>query len=115
MEAPPDNPNEYVRLKRFLPGLFETMVDWMTTHLAGVHLLGVRVCVFGRLIRRTETPDTRAFLFVSHLRFTLKGNSQRILQSAHLHKTFGISGEFFTRASSPYMRSTKFALFGRAG
>src|SRR5206468_5605021 len=33
MEVPPDNPNEYVRLKRFPPGLFETMVDWTTTQL----------------------------------------------------------------------------------
>ena len=28
MEAPRDNPDEYVRLKRFPPGFFETMVDW---------------------------------------------------------------------------------------
>jgi pimeloyl-ACP methyl ester carboxylesterase len=33
MEAPRDNPNEYVRLKRFPPGLFETMVDWTMTQL----------------------------------------------------------------------------------
>jgi len=33
LEVPPDNPNEYVRLKRFSPGFFETMVDWTTTHL----------------------------------------------------------------------------------
>ena len=33
MEAPRDNPNEYVRLKRFPPGFFETMVDWTTTQL----------------------------------------------------------------------------------
>src|SRR5215204_4126144 len=33
MEVPPDNPNEYVRLKRFPPGLFETMVDWTTTQV----------------------------------------------------------------------------------
>jgi len=33
MEVPRDNPNEYVRLKRFPPGLFETMVDWTTTQL----------------------------------------------------------------------------------
>jgi pimeloyl-ACP methyl ester carboxylesterase len=33
MEAPRDNPNEYVRLKRFPPGLFETMVDWTTTQV----------------------------------------------------------------------------------
>lgn len=33
MEVPPDNPNEFVRLKRFPPGLFETMVDWTTTQL----------------------------------------------------------------------------------
>jgi pimeloyl-ACP methyl ester carboxylesterase len=33
MEDPPDNPNEYVRLKRFPPSLFETMVDWTTTQL----------------------------------------------------------------------------------
>ncbi len=33
MEVPPDNPNEFVRLKRFPPGLFETIVDWTTTHL----------------------------------------------------------------------------------
>ena len=32
-EVPPDNPNEYVRLKRFPPGFFETMVDWTTTQL----------------------------------------------------------------------------------
>jgi hypothetical protein len=33
MEVPPENPNEYVCLKRFPPGFFETMVDWMTTQL----------------------------------------------------------------------------------
>src|SRR5687768_10246656 len=33
MDVPPDNPNEYVRLKRFRPGFFETMVDWTTTQL----------------------------------------------------------------------------------
>jgi pimeloyl-ACP methyl ester carboxylesterase len=33
MEVPPDNPNEYVRLKRFPPGFFETLVDWTTTQL----------------------------------------------------------------------------------
>jgi pimeloyl-ACP methyl ester carboxylesterase len=33
MEVPPDNPDEFVRLKRFPPGLFETMVDWTTTQL----------------------------------------------------------------------------------
>src|SRR5687767_4637153 len=33
MEVPPDNPNEWVRLKRFPPGFFETMVDWTTTQV----------------------------------------------------------------------------------
>jgi len=33
MEVPPDNPKEWVRLKRFPPGLFETMVDWTNTQL----------------------------------------------------------------------------------
>ena len=33
MEVPPDNTGEYVRLKRFPPGLFETMVDRTTTQL----------------------------------------------------------------------------------
>jgi pimeloyl-ACP methyl ester carboxylesterase len=33
MEVPPDNTDEYVRLKRFPPGFFETMVDWTTTQL----------------------------------------------------------------------------------
>jgi pimeloyl-ACP methyl ester carboxylesterase len=33
MEVPPDNPKEYVRLKRFPPGFFETMVDWATIQL----------------------------------------------------------------------------------
>ena len=33
MEVPPDNPKETVRLKRFPPGFFETMVDWTTTQL----------------------------------------------------------------------------------
>jgi pimeloyl-ACP methyl ester carboxylesterase len=33
MEVPPDNPNEHVRLKRFPPGFFETMVDWTTRQL----------------------------------------------------------------------------------
>ena len=33
MEVPRDNPNEWVRLKRFPPGLFETMVDWTTTQV----------------------------------------------------------------------------------
>jgi uncharacterized protein len=33
MEVPPENPNEYVRLKRFPPGFFEMMVDWTTTQV----------------------------------------------------------------------------------
>lgn len=33
MEVPPDNPNEWVRLKRFPPGFFESIVDWTTTQL----------------------------------------------------------------------------------
>ena len=33
MEVPPDNPKESVRLKRFPPGFFETMVDWTTTQV----------------------------------------------------------------------------------
>ena len=33
MEVPPDNPNEYVRLKRFPPGFFEMMADWTTTQV----------------------------------------------------------------------------------
>jgi pimeloyl-ACP methyl ester carboxylesterase len=33
MEAPRENTDEYVRLKRFPPGFFETMVDWTTTQL----------------------------------------------------------------------------------
>ncbi|HET6977450.1 MAG TPA: alpha/beta hydrolase [Pyrinomonadaceae bacterium] len=33
MEVPPDNPNEFVRLRRFPPALFETIVDWTTTQL----------------------------------------------------------------------------------
>ena len=33
MEVPPDNPNESVRLKRFPPGFFETMVDWTTAQV----------------------------------------------------------------------------------
>ncbi|HEX3247779.1 MAG TPA: alpha/beta hydrolase [Pyrinomonadaceae bacterium] len=33
MEVPPDNPNEFVRLRRFPPGLFETIVDWATTQV----------------------------------------------------------------------------------
>ncbi len=33
MEVPADNPNEFVRLKRFPPGFFEMMVDWATTQL----------------------------------------------------------------------------------
>jgi len=28
MEVPSDNPNEDIRLKRFPPGFFETIVDW---------------------------------------------------------------------------------------
>jgi pimeloyl-ACP methyl ester carboxylesterase len=35
MEVPPDNPNEHVRLKRFPPGFFESMVDWTTTQVRG--------------------------------------------------------------------------------
>jgi pimeloyl-ACP methyl ester carboxylesterase len=35
MEVPPDNPKEWVRLKRFPPGFFETMVDWTTTQIRG--------------------------------------------------------------------------------
>ena len=37
MEVPPDNPNEYVRLKRFPPGFFEMMVDWTTAQLRRRH------------------------------------------------------------------------------
>ena len=33
MEVPPDTPNEHVRLKRFPPGFFESMVDWTTTQI----------------------------------------------------------------------------------
>jgi hypothetical protein len=33
LEVPPDNPNEYVRLKRFPPGFFEMMVDWTRAQL----------------------------------------------------------------------------------
>ena len=33
MEIPRDNPNEWVRLTRFPPGLFEMIVDWTTTQL----------------------------------------------------------------------------------
>ena len=33
MEVPPENPKEQVRLKRFPPGFFETMVDWTTTQV----------------------------------------------------------------------------------
>jgi pimeloyl-ACP methyl ester carboxylesterase len=33
MEVPPDNPNEWVRLTRFPPGLFEMIVDWTNTQL----------------------------------------------------------------------------------
>ena len=33
MEVPPDNPKEYVRLKRFPLGFFEAMVDWTTTQV----------------------------------------------------------------------------------
>jgi hypothetical protein len=33
MEVPAENPNEYVRLKRFPPGFFEGMVDWTTTQV----------------------------------------------------------------------------------
>jgi uncharacterized protein len=33
MEVPRDNPNEWVRLKRFPPGFFETMVDWTMMQL----------------------------------------------------------------------------------
>jgi pimeloyl-ACP methyl ester carboxylesterase len=35
MEVPPDNPKEWVRLKRFPPGFFEMMVDWTTTQVRG--------------------------------------------------------------------------------
>jgi len=33
MEVPRDNPGEYVRLKRFPPGFFQTMVDWTESQL----------------------------------------------------------------------------------
>jgi pimeloyl-ACP methyl ester carboxylesterase len=33
MEVPPDNPNEWVRLKGFPPGFFKMMVDWTTAQL----------------------------------------------------------------------------------
>ena len=35
LEVPPNNPNEFVRLKRFPPGWFEMMVDWTTTQVRG--------------------------------------------------------------------------------
>ena len=35
MEVPPDNPNEWVRRKRFPPGLFGMIVDWTTTQVRG--------------------------------------------------------------------------------
>jgi pimeloyl-ACP methyl ester carboxylesterase len=35
MEVPPDNPNEWVRRRRFPPGLFEMIVDWTTTQVRG--------------------------------------------------------------------------------
>jgi hypothetical protein len=28
IEVPVDKPNEFLHLQRFVPGLFETMVDW---------------------------------------------------------------------------------------
>jgi pimeloyl-ACP methyl ester carboxylesterase len=34
-EVPPDNPNEWVRRKRFPPGFFEMMVDWTTRQVRG--------------------------------------------------------------------------------
>lgn len=34
MEVPRDNPTEYARLRRFPPGLFETMVDWTMSQLS---------------------------------------------------------------------------------
>ena len=34
-EVPADNPNEWVRRKRFPPGFFEMMVDWTTTQVRG--------------------------------------------------------------------------------
>lgn len=33
MEVAPNNPNQYFRLKRFSPGLFETMFDWTRLQL----------------------------------------------------------------------------------
>ena len=42
MEVPPDNPNDDVRLKRFPPGFFETMVDSSTTQLRRRDQQGVR-------------------------------------------------------------------------
>ncbi len=33
MEVPRDNPNEWIRLKRFPPEFFESMVDWTTTQV----------------------------------------------------------------------------------
>ena len=44
-EVPPDNPNEYVRRKRFPPGFFEMMVDWTTTQVRQ------RAVKIGRLAR----------------------------------------------------------------
>jgi hypothetical protein len=41
MEVSPHNPTEQVRLKRFPPGFFDTMVDWTTTQLRRVHPQGV--------------------------------------------------------------------------
>jgi hypothetical protein len=43
MEVPPDNPNEYVRLKRFPRGFFEMMVNWATMQVRRRHKSGVRI------------------------------------------------------------------------
>ncbi|MGH9871282.1 MAG: alpha/beta hydrolase family protein [Pyrinomonadaceae bacterium] len=36
MEVPPDNPDEFVRLKRFVPGLFETILAWVSASRFGI-------------------------------------------------------------------------------
>jgi hypothetical protein len=57
LEVPSDNTDEYVRLKRFPPGLFETMVDWTTTQASSAW--GGKAVDRSSIIRRLPPASCR--------------------------------------------------------
>ena len=59
MKVPPDNPNEQVRLKRFPPGFFGTMVDWTTPQLRRTYSPILVVVGILEMIMRTLNPYVR--------------------------------------------------------